>query len=273
MGDMIRFLLSLTLVLLVSQGVAAQGNHMQDDPRYDPDSALTLSQAAIGTSLPDLEFTDSDGNTVRLSSYSGKPLMVSMIFTSCHHVCPAITRHLRIAVETARQVLGDDSFQVLTVGFDTVNDTPDALRNFARAQGVDDPHWDFVSGSDEAVAVLSANLGFTYFPTPRGFDHINQLTLVDREGVVYTQVYGGSFELPAMMEPLKDLVFNRPADSGRFLSGLIDRIRLFCTVYDPTSGAYKFDYSLFVGMAIGFLCLLAVLVYLIYELRQRRRTA
>jgi protein SCO1/2 len=39
------------------------------------------------------------------------------------------------------------------------------------------------------------------------------------------------------------------------LDGLLDRIRLFCTVYDPRRDRYHFDYSIFVGIAIGALVL------------------
>jgi cytochrome oxidase Cu insertion factor (SCO1/SenC/PrrC family) len=35
------------------------------------------------------------------------------------------------------------------------------------------------------------------------------------------------------------------------LSGLINRVRLFCTLYDPSSDRYRFDYSIFIGLAIA----------------------
>ena len=83
-----------------------------------------------------------------------------MIFTSCYHVCPAITQHLDAAVKNARAALGDDSFGVITVGFDSPVDTPEAMRLFARRQGVDDPNWAFLSGSADAVQALAENIGF-----------------------------------------------------------------------------------------------------------------
>jgi len=35
------------------------------------------------------------------------------------------------------------------------------------------------------------------------------------------------------------------------LANLVDRIKLFCTTYDPARDGYYFDYSLFIGMLIG----------------------
>jgi protein SCO1/2 len=239
--------------------------------QYDADQALAMSQAAIGRTLADLELTDAEGKPVRLAQYRGKPLLISMIFTSCYHVCPALTRHLATATEAAREVLGEDSFQVLTIGFDTAHDSPGAMRSFARAQKAGGPQWAFLSSGPETMARLVDNIGFVYFPSPRGFDHINQVTMVDRDGVIYRQVYGAAFDLPALMEPLKQLVFNQPQTATHLVASLVDRVRLFCTVYDPASGRYRFDYSLFVQIAIGALAILAVAGWLLLEARRSRR--
>ena len=240
-------------------------------PAYDADTALEISQAAIGNSLADYKFHDSQGLPVSLSKYQGRPLLISLIFTSCHHVCPAITQHLGTAVEAARDALGEDSFQAITVGFDTAVDTPDAMRMFAARQNINDPNWDFLSASEETIAALVESIGFVYYPSPRGFDHINQVTLVDRDGVVYRQAYGAAFELPWLMEPLKELVFNRPQPGSHLISDLVGRIKLFCTVYDPNTGRYKFDYSLFVGIAVGAVMVLAMAFWLMLEFRRARR--
>jgi len=48
-------------------------------------------------------------------------------------------------------------------------------------------------------------------------------------------------------------------------------VRLFCTTYDPASGAYRFDYSLFIGLAVSGLLALSTLLFLARELLRRRR--
>jgi protein SCO1/2 len=239
--------------------------------QYDADAALGISQAAIGRPLAELNFTDGQGRTRQLTEFRGRPLLISMIFTSCYHVCPAITQHLDVAVKNARAALGEDSFGVITVGFDTPVDTPEAMRLFARRQGIDDPNWAFLSGSADTLQALVENIGFVYFPSPRGFDHLNQVTVVDGDGVVYRQVYGAAFDLPWLVEPLKQLVYGRPQPGTHLGSGLVNRVKLFCTVYDPATGRYRFDYSLFVGMAVGAVILLAVLAWLLAEVLRGRR--
>jgi len=259
--------IAILLTITASQNASGQAK----DGAYSEAEALEISQAAISRELARLEFTNSFGQPVKLADYSGQPLLVSLIFTSCHHVCPALTRHLKTAVDAAREALGHDSFKVVTIGFDTPNDTPERMRDFARKQGINDPDWVFLSASAETMAELVENLGFIYFTTPRGFDHITQVTIVDRDGIIYQQVYGGAFELPWLVEPLKDLVFNRPQSAHSFFSGMVDRVKLFCTVYDPNTGRYRFDYSLFVQIAIGSFVILGVIIYLLVEIRRARR--
>jgi protein SCO1/2 len=269
MNEVVGFPRKLVILLLLSLPALLPAQ----EAGYDGDLAIEISQAAIGRQLADYRLYDQQGQPVNVSDYRGKPLLISMIFTSCHHVCPAITRHLATAVEAAREALGEDSFRVLTIGFDTAVDTPEAMRVFARKQGVDDPNWAFLSGPAETVDPLVNNIGFVHFPSPRGFDHINQVTIVDRDGIVYRQVYGAEFELPWLVEPLKELVYNRPQHGAPMGAGLLNRIKLFCTVYDPNTGRYKFDYSLFVGIGVGALMVLSILAWLLLEYSRSRKSA
>ena len=100
---MIRILLATILSCALSASVYAQTGGNEKPAAYDADKTVQVSQAAVGNTLQDFEFTDSHGRLVSLSQYRGKPLLVSLIFTSCHHVCPAITKHLASAVDAARE--------------------------------------------------------------------------------------------------------------------------------------------------------------------------
>jgi protein SCO1/2 len=264
------FFLPVLFVALLIWPLAGAGQLLEDAAGWDEETAISHSQARLGEPVGDYRFTRRDGSTVSLSEFAGKPLLISMIFTSCHHVCPTTTKRLDAAARAAKDVLGTDAFNVVTVGFDTVNDTPGAMRDFARQQSVSDGNWAFLSGDFETVNALATDLGFIYYRSPRGFDHITQVSVIDKAGQVYRQVYGVQFELPWLVEPLKELVFDRPATLKNPFANLVGRIRLFCTVYDPARDRYHFDYSLFIQMAIGFLSILGIGWYLVRELRRSR---
>ncbi|MGI9483099.1 MAG: SCO family protein [Hyphomicrobiales bacterium] len=231
------------------------------------DEALRISRAAIGARIPDLTFQNIDKEPVKLSDFEGKPLVISLVYTACADVCPAVIDNLYPAIEAAQSALGKDSFSVVTVGFDVSQDSPERMRSFARTRGIDLPNWHFLSGDNASVSKLIKVVGFTIVPSAGGFDHMAQVSMVDADGTVYQQIYGGTFSAPALVEPLKDLVYDRKQPLAS-VAGIIERVKLFCTVYNPNTGRYYFNYSLFMGIAIGLACLLLVLGWLIREFRR-----
>lgn len=239
------------------------------EERYDREAALAASQAVIGSDLASYTLRDVEGQPFDLASLHGKPLVVSLIYTSCYHVCPLITRNLAETVDIARDALGDDAFSVVTVGFDWAVDTPDRMRNYATEQGIDVPGWHFLAGDATTITSLSQNLGFRFFASAKGYDHLSQTTVVDAGGKIYRQVYGQELDPPSLVEPLKELVFDSPREAG-FVEHWVDTFKLFCTVYDPSSGRYSFDYSIFMTILTGILCLGAVAVFIVKEWRQAR---
>lgn len=223
-------------------------------PVWDEKSALAYSQAAIGRSLRDGRFATSDGRTVRLADFRGKPLVINFVYTSCSQVCPLVVETLGRSVSVAEGALGKGSFTVVTIGFDTRHDTPARMRAYAMSRGVRRPGWLFLSGDERTVARLAEDTGFAIYPSPQGFDHMAQTTIVDAEGRIYRHVYGGTFEPPAVVEPLKDLVFGRRGNLAS-VSGIINRIRLLCTVYSPSAERYRFDYGIFIAFLVGLMSL------------------
>lgn len=234
--------------------------------------AVRISQSAIGRSVSDWPFVDRTGRAVRMSDYRGKPLVVSFIYTGCFQVCPATTQFLRRAVQEARAALGPGRFRVISIGFNQPFDGPEALAAFARQQGIELAEWEFLAPRVTDVEPLLAEFGLAVKQTPSGFDHLIQATIVDPDGVIYRQVYGDAFELPMFVGPLKELLSGQA--TRRFtLENVWTQVRLYCTVYDPASGRYRLNYSLFFELFAGITFLGAVAVFALRELRRGRLRA
>lgn len=234
---------------------------------FDEKEALRISQSAIGNQLGDYTFLNNRGRKVRLSDYRGKPLVISMIYTRCPFICATTTRNLS-ALKQSRDALGDDSFGVLTIGFDTKNDTPQAMDDFAQRMDVKLTNWEFVSADAKTIKQLSKDLGFVFFPSPEGgYEHITQTTFVDGKGKVNLQIYGEEFENKTLLEPLKNMIYNiKTAETG--FAGLSNKVRLFCTIYDAKTGTYKVDYSYFYGIGMGILVSLLITWWIVSEYRR-----
>jgi protein SCO1/2 len=206
---------------------------------------------------------------MRLSDFRGKPVVVNFVYTGCYQICPATTQFLAQAVRSARQSLGQDSFQVLTIGFNLPFDHPVAMKSFAQRQGAQSPGWFFLSPDAAGLEQMLADFGFSYVQTPKGFDHVLQVTILDGEGRIYRQLYGESFELPLLVAPLKDLLTGM-REAAPTLADWVEKVRLLCTVYDPSAGRYRFNYAVLIELFVGASVLILGTASLVHEWRRRR---
>ena len=237
---------------------------------FDENLALKESQAVIGRQVANYKFLDSKGNEVRLAELRGKPLVVNFIYTGCSQVCPATTQFLATAVKEAERTLGPGTFRVATIGFNLPFDDPTSMRAFARKFGIASPNWLFLTPDAGALDALTKDLGFRYEPTAAGFDHLLQVSILDRDGRVYRQVYGESFDAPLFVGPLLQLAQNAPVEQAS-LEGTWEKFKLLCTVYDPAAGRYRLNYVVVIELLVGASVMLGGTGFVLWEWRRRRR--
>ena len=265
-----RGLLLAALIVATAAGAADAADGIA---ALDEKAALRASQAVIGSTVPDHALLDRDGRPLRLSSYRGKPLLVSFIYTGCFQVCPTQTRALNEAVKGLDAVFGPHQFNIVSIGFNQPFDSPTAMRVFAAQQSIRAPNWAVLSPPPATVDRLTRDFGFTYAATPAGFDHLLGVTVVDAAGRIHTQVLGNRLTAAQLGEPLRELLRAAPLPPQLRLADVIERIRILCTVYDPETGAYRYDTKLIFMIAGGLTFFVSVGVYLLRDrLRRRRET-
>ena len=235
--------LSVLTAGLAPPPVAAQIGRLQAE------QVIATSERAIGRTINNHALTDISGATFTLDTYRGKPLVISLVYSSCNSICLPTTQQLIAAVSEAGRVIGFDQFEVLTIGFDARNDTPARMAQFAAMQGVNLSNWHLASGDAETIEALLRDLGFSYAAVAGGFDHITQTTIIDRDGRIYRHVYGDDFPIQMFIEPLKDVVYGTSLSFS--FSTILDRIRFICTTFDPGAGRYRIDYGLAFGSVIA----------------------
>ncbi|MDP2821147.1 MAG: SCO family protein [Sulfuritalea sp.] len=219
----------------------------------DEKAALQLSQSVIGKPVGDHVLLDRQERPTPLAKYRGKPLLVNFVYTACFQVCPTTTKNLQKAVENTVGMLGPNRFNIVSIGFNQPFDSPQAMNAFATQYGIHLPNWEFLSPAPAIVDDLTQNFGFSYVATTAGFDHMNQVTLVDAEGKIFRQIYGETFTAEDLAEPLKAMIAGAPIPpQTNTLTELVDRIRIICSVYDPVTGRYRTNYALYVEIA-GFI--------------------
>ena len=265
MAGLIGRLAALVLLLDAAVAGASPGAH-----GVDPAEAVAQSEAAVGRTVGRYTLVDRHGAPLKLADLRGRPLVVSLVYTSCASVCPPTTQHVIDAVEAAREVFGAERFSVLTLGFDARHDTPARLDVFARTQRIPNDGWHVASADGATLARLLDDLGFSYRAAAGGFEHITQTTILDAQGRVYRQVFGEDFPIQVFLEPMKELIWGIRLESLA-PQALIDRISFVCTTYNPATGAYEFDYAIAFGIVIGGLSLVLSGVVIFRLWRGNRR--
>jgi len=169
------FALGICYCIFSSVAFAHEGHEQTTAP------ALAAAQPSSGTHDAKTWFTDTplqdqNGNTLRFYSDTLKDrvVLLNVIFTRCDDACPLITRKLK----EVREVLGDkaDGITFISLTSDPLRDTPAVLKAYTLKQGVDGPHWFFLTGDKAQMDLVLGRIG-QIVPTPE--QHSTQLIVGD----------------------------------------------------------------------------------------------
>ncbi len=176
---------SLPIVFLAAHPGYAEEHHHHHQ-------TMEAGQALTGDSVYNLtaKWTTQAGHKVRLGSFIGQPVVLAMMYTSCKDMCPLTIEQIRkIEDDVARQSLGPVAY--VLVSFDSANDTPGHLKQFAAVRGLDTNNWTLMNGDPDAVRQLAAILGISYRKIANAeFDHSYAITLLDKQGLIAHQQTG-----------------------------------------------------------------------------------
>jgi len=144
------------------------------------------------------------GDTITLSSLTGKIPVMSMVFTRCTFACPRIVADMR-AVE--KQIPPDKQGKVLfvLVSFDADRDHTNELKKFAKKMKLNQ-NWLILHGNEEDVRELSMLLNVKYKKQPNGdFTHSSGFVLLDTRGAIAGQVDGLGADPKTIIERIKSM--------------------------------------------------------------------
>jgi protein SCO1/2 len=134
--------------------------------------------------LPPFALTDQSGRLVRPEELRGRAVLVSFIFTTCVEACPIVTAQLARVQAEARAAGLTPRLRFVSISVDPVTDTPERLREYAKAYGADLDSWHFLTGRPEDVAGVMRSLGVGTAPGKRGLAHDAPVIFVDARGRV-----------------------------------------------------------------------------------------
>ena len=108
----------------------------------------------------DLEVIDQNGNKLRFYSdvLKGRVVLINFIFTNCPDACPMVTHKLMQVRNMMVPAIKDDVW-FISISVDPERDTPEAMKEFAEKQGVDESRWLFLTGTKQNLEFIVKRLG------------------------------------------------------------------------------------------------------------------
>ncbi len=238
----------------------------------ETDNAIKIADGAVGKYVGDYTLIDQDGKSFSLRELAGKPFLISFIYTKCSLICPTITTQLKAAFTEAGGSFGS-KFQALTISFDTVNDTSASIKLYGSSFTDNFKKWRFAVASKQTIEALAKDVGF-YYLTEGKLDHMNLVTVIDKEGKVYRQIYGYSLKPYEILQPVYQALSSKEVSQSKPLT-IMERIKLLCSTYDEKTGTYKVDYTFPVIFLLGVtlqLTLVFIVAYIFWSKRSKKVT-
>lgn len=163
------------------------------------DAGLTQSPAVatlapIGGEVPDFTLTNQNGEAVSLSSQRGRVVAMTFIYTRCPlpDYCPRMITNLQAIERRFPERVGRD-LVLAAITFDPQHDTPQRMKQYARAFQADRPGWHFLTGRIEDVSRVCAMFGVEFWPEEGLISHTLQTVVIDREGGLVASVEGKDY--------------------------------------------------------------------------------
>jgi cytochrome oxidase Cu insertion factor (SCO1/SenC/PrrC family) len=85
-------------------------------------------------------------------------VLINFIFTNCPDACPMVTHKLMQVRNLMVESIKDDVW-FISISVDPERDTPQAMKEFATKQGVDESRWLFLTGEKKNLEYIVKQLG------------------------------------------------------------------------------------------------------------------
>lgn len=181
------------------------GHHQHEGHGEHQHTPLAMAESISETSLYQLDslWRDQHGRSWSLSEFSGRNVIVSMVYAGCSTACPMLVEDVK-RIYSALSAEEQAVTSMVLVTFDTVNDTPEKLKAYAEARGLHQENWHFATGAETDVRTLASLLGVRYRKNPEGgYDHSNVVAVLNRHGEVIHRQEGLNQQPEAALEALR----------------------------------------------------------------------
>ena len=266
---------------LSAQTVSAQSSGPQDAPTPADTKPAQLQGVDMDYHLgakvsPELVFTDSNGQRVKLGDYldGERPVVLQLGYYECPMLCGLVFQGLHKVIGETSLVLGDD-YRVITVSIDPAERPSLAkakqqtlTKDMKIADGTEG--WHFMVGESHMIQRLAdeVGFGFRWVREQRQFAHPAVIMILAPDGTITRYLSGIDYKEQTFRMSLVE------ASQGQ-VGSLTDQFLLTCLHYDPALGTYSMTAMgiMRIGGALTVIVLIVVIgAFLWRDHRRRVRT-
>ncbi len=222
-------------------------------------SAIEKSQASVGKTVRNYRLIDQDASFFAFYSLKGKPVLLTFIYTECPGPCPLICESIKAIHESMGPELTEQIWTV-AVSFDPLNDTPGRLKEFGLEFVDNFDNWIFATTDYDTLEMMVDDLGFRFDRNENGFEHMNRLTLIGRDGVVLKHFYGTEYDVKNVEDAVRSALEGRTIKSA--IADSFDWALLYCSNYDPATKTYKIDYLFVFAVIAQYILIVGTLLFI-----------
>jgi len=152
----------------------------------------------IDKATPDFKLRTADGRVVRPADLLGKVVVLQFIYTACPDVCPLHAEKIAEIQKMVNATPMKDQATFVSITTDPKKDTPDVLKGYGPAHGLDPANWLFLTTTpdqpEDTTRKLAEAFGHKFSLTDDGYQMHGIVThVIDKEGRWRANFHGMNF--------------------------------------------------------------------------------
>ncbi len=192
--SLIAPVLGLALVAAASPPVSAHSLKSLENQLHNKEKYFQ----PLDKEAPDFILQDADGGTVGLRDLRGKVVVLHFIYTNCPDVCPLHAERIAEIQKMVNQTPMRDLVRFVTITSDPRKDTPEVMRAYGTAHGLDQANWTFLTSGPDRLTVtreLVEKFGHKFTEVDGGYQVHSVVThVIDRDGRWRANFHGLRFD-------------------------------------------------------------------------------
>ena len=158
----------------------------------DPSATTGIPEPKEGDEVPDFTLVNQDGKDIRLSTFRGKALLLTFIYTRCPipEYCDLMSNNFaKVDHQLQQQPEVYAKTHLLSITIDPDYDTPKVLRSYGAAhteryEAETFAHWDFATGTKDQIKGIAQFFGLRYFQASDQIVHSLRTVIMSPDGKV-----------------------------------------------------------------------------------------